>query len=363
MKSRAAVFIAPGEPLAVEEVEISDPALGEVLVRNLYSGICHSQLHQMFGPRAVPGPFLMGHEATSIVEAVGDGVTHVQPGDKVFVTWIPRDAAPGDGPPPPLQSTIMWRGQNIARGIYTWGEHTIARQELIVKVPQDVPDDVTSIIGCAVMTGAGAAINTADVQEGESAAVFGVGGVGLSCVVGLAVRGADPIIAIDLDDEKLEFARQFGATITINAGRQDAIEEIIKITGKGRVNNFGKQLSELDYAFDCIGRAQTIHQIVEAVRAADITVGRGGTAVLVGVPDGEASIDALDMLRGEKIFKASYGGSCRPDRDFPIFLRWFNEGLLDLNVLVTEKVKLDDINETCDRLHDGNVLGRSVIEF
>lgn len=363
MQSRAVIFIEPGKPLVVEDVEYTDPGPGEVLVKNLYSGICHSQLHQMFGPRAVPGPFLMGHESTAIVEQVGEGVTHVEPGDKVFVTWIPRDAAPGEGMPPRLATPIMWRGQDIANAVYSWSEHTLARHELVVKVPHDIPDDVTSIIGCAVMTGAGAVINTADVQEGESAAVFGVGGVGLSCVVGLHVRGADPIIAIDLDPEKLEHAKRFGATITINAKEQDAVEEIKRLTGDGRTDRFGKPLSGLDYAFDCIGKEVTIHQILEAVRDADISVNHGGLAVLVGVPDGEASINALDLLRGEKRLTASYGGSCRPDRDFPIFIRWFKEGLLDLNTLVTEKVKLDEINETCERLRGGEILGRSVIEF
>ena len=363
MKSRAAVFTEPGQPLVIDEVEYGELAPGEVLVRNLYSGVCHSQLHQMYGPRAVPGPFLMGHESTSIVEAVGEGVTNVRAGDKAFVTWIPRDKRPGEGSPPPLKTPILWRGNNIGRGVYTWAEHTVARHELVVKVPQDIPDDVTSIIGCAVMTGAGAAINTADVQKGQSAAVFGVGGVGLSCIAGLHVREADPIIAIDLDDEKLELARKFGATITINAKQANAIEEIIRITGKGRLNPFGKPLSELDYAFDCIGKTVTIHQILEAVRAGDNSIDHGGKAILVGVPDGEASIDALDLLRGEKTLTSSYGGSCRPDRDFPVFIRWFKEGLLDLNALVTERVSLDELNATCERLRHGDVLGRSVIRF
>ena len=190
MQSKAAIFTEPGQPLVVEDVEYGEPGPGEVLVRNFASGICHSQLHQMHGPRAVPGPFMLGHEATGEVVATGEGVNHVAPGDTIFLTWIPRDAAPGDGQPPPLTGEIRWRGENIARGIYCWSEHTLARHEFVVRVPDDVARDVTSIIGCAVMTGAGAVLNTANVQRGQSAAVFGVGGVGLSAIAALAVREA-----------------------------------------------------------------------------------------------------------------------------------------------------------------------------
>ena len=363
MRSRAAIFIEPGQPLVVDEVEYGDPGPGEVLVRNFASGICHSQLHQMHGPRAVPGPLMLGHEATSEVVSVGDGVTHVDVGDKVFLTWIPRDASTGDGQAPPLTGEIHWRGQNIARGIYTWSDHTLAREQYVVKVPGDVDNYVTCIIGCAVMTGAGAVLNTADVQRGDSAAVIGVGGVGLSAIAALAVRGADPIIAVDLDDAKLEMAKQFGATIGVNAAENDAISKIGELTGPGTTNWFNQPTSGLDFAFDCIGKEITMHQIAEAVRPGDITNARGGTAVLVGVPDGEASLNVLDVLRGEKRFIGSYGGSCRPDRDFPIFIRWHKEGILDLDTLVTERVKLDEINAATDRLRRGEIAGRSIIEF
>ena len=364
MRSRAAIFLEPGKPLVVDEVEYPDqPGPGEVLVRNFASGICHSQLHQMHGPRAITGPVLLGHEATSEVVAVGPGVTHVKPGDMAFVTWIARDAQPGEGMPKPPESPVLWRGQNVVRNVFTWAEHTLARESLVVKAPADVPRDVSSVIGCAVMTGSGAVINTADVQRGQSAAVFGVGGVGMSAIVALAVREADPIIAVDLSDEKLEFAKKFGATVTINAAQTDPVEEIARITGPGTTDLMGKPRSGLDFAFDCIGKEITIRQILEAVRPADISINRGGMAVLVGVPDGDATINALDLLRGEKFLTSSYGGSCRPDRDFPEFARWVKEGQLDLDALVTERIKLDDINEGCERLRTGKVFGRSIIEF
>ena len=363
MRSRAAIFVEPGQPLIIDEVEFGEPGPGEVLVRNFASGICHSQLHQMFGANAQPGPFLLGHEATSEVVSVGPDVTHVQPGDLAFVTWIPRDAAPGDGYPAPTETPVTWQGQRVSRLCYTWSEHTLTRQELIVRAPDGIPTDVTSIIGCAVMTGAGAVVNSADVQAGESAAVFGVGGVGLSCIAGLAVRGASPLIAVDLDDAKLELARRFGATETINASELDPVAEIKRLTGAGVVDRRGQPLSGLDYAFDCIGKTTTIRQIIEAVRPGDLTVARGGTAMLVGIPDGEPTIDAGDLLRGEKHFTASWGGSCRPDRDFGEFVRWYQEGMLDLDAMITERVRLDDINEAVERLRRGEVLGRAIIEF
>ena len=363
MRSRAAVFTEPGQPLAVEEVEYGDPAPGEVLVRNLAAGICHSQLHQMRGPRAAPGPLLLGHEATGEVVAVGGGVTHVGPGDLAFLTWIPRDAAPGEGMPPPLASEIRWRGRNIARGVYAWAEHVLIRHELVVKAPADAPTDLTSIIGCAVMTGAGAVLHTAGVRRGQSAAVFGAGGVGLSAIAALAVREANPIVAVDLDGAKLALARRFGATHGVNAAETDPVAAIGGLTGPGGTNWFGQPVSGLDFAFDCIGKEATIRQIAEAVRPGDITNARGGTAVLVGVPDGDAALNALDVLRGEKRFVGSYGGSCRPDRDFPEFVRWHREGMLDLGALVSERVRLDDINEAAEALRRGEVAGRSIIVF
>lgn len=364
--SRAAVFLQPGDPLVVEELRYPDPAPSEVLVKNYASGICHSQLHQMFGTLAGPGPVLLGHESTGVVEAVGSDVSHVKPGDKVFVTWVPRDAKPGDGMPDPV-SPIGFRDTEIANnpgGIYTWSEHTLAPQEFVVKADEDIDNSVTSIIGCAVMTGAGAVLNTADVQKGESVAIFGIGGVGMSAVAAAAVREADPIIAVDLDDEKLEFAKKFGATVTINASQVDPIEKIVELTGTGAVGFLGTPVSGLDYAFDCIGVHKTIEQICLAVRPAEWGgVSEGGTAVLVGVPEGEATINALDMLLGAKALKASIGGSSRPAKDFPEFVRWYKEGMLDLDALVTKRWKLDQINDAVEELRQGKVFGRSILEF
>ncbi len=362
--SRAAVFMEIGQPLVVEELRYPDPGPDEILVKNYASGVCHSQLHQMFGSLAVPGPVLLGHESTGIVEAAGSNVTHVKEGDKVFVTWVPRNAKPGDGMPGTV-TPIGFRDTEIAASIYTWAEHTLAPQEFVVKADEDIDNSVTSIIGCAVMTGAGAVINTADVQAGESVAIFGIGGVGMSAVAAAAERGANPIIAVDLDQAKLDFAMKFGATHTVNAKDTDAIAAIVELTGTpGVVGPLGGAVSGLDYAFDCIGVHQTIAQICQAVRPAEWGgVSEGGTAILVGVPEGEATINALDMLLGAKSLKASIGGSSSPDHDFPEFVRWYKEGLLDLDALVTKRWKLDDINEAVDELRSGNVFGRSILEF
>ena len=354
IRARAAILVAPRQPLIIDEIELPEPGEGEVLVRNLASGICHSQLHQMQAPAAHGRPLLLGHESAGEVVAVGAGVAHVRAGDRVVVTWQRRDARSGDHLAPPVQPARR-RGEAIGDqygGIYTWSEMSLVRQEHVVQAPGDLPAEALSIVGWAVMTGAGAVINSADVQAGQSAAVIGAGGVGLCAIAALAVRGAAPIIAVDLDDTKLTFAQRFGATILINAARDDAVAQIREASGGG-----------VDFAFDCIGRDATIHQIVEAVRAADWGVSRGGTAVLVGWPKGEASINVLDLVIGEKRLMGSAGGSSRPERDFPIFLEWYRQGVLPLDVLVSERWPLAAINEGTDRLAQGQVLGRSVIIF
>ena len=187
----------------------------------------------------------------------------------------------------------------------------------------------------------------------------------MSAVAAAAVREADPLIAIDLDDEKLEFAKKFGATHTINASTQEPIAAIAELTGPpGAIGFLGQAVCGLDYTFDCIGVNQTIAQICLAVRPAEWGgVSEGGMAVLVGVPSGEATINALDMLIGAKELKASIGGSSRPENDFPEFVRWYKEGMLDLDALVTKRWSFDQINEGVEDLRAGNVFGRSIIEF
>ncbi|MFN8187183.1 MAG: zinc-binding dehydrogenase [Gaiellales bacterium] len=352
MEARAAILLPDGE-LVVDVIDLPDPAPGEVLVRNLATGVCHSQLHQIRSGYPRERAVLLGHEAASEVLAVGEGVTHVVPGDRVLLTWHRRDAKPGDGIPPGTSAT--WHGEPIGDeydGIYTWSDHALARQEYVVHAPAEIDPALTCIIGCAVMTGSGAVLNTADVPGGASVAVIGAGGVGLSAIAAAAARGADPVIAVDLDESKLEFARRFGATVGVNGSTGDAVEQVRELTGGG-----------VDFAFDCIGHSATTRQALLMARPGDWTITTGGTAVLVGWPVADAAIDALDVVVGEKQLLGSAGGSCRPERDFPVFYDWHRTGVLDLDALITERWSLDEIGTAVERLASGKVFGRSVVVF
>jgi Zn-dependent alcohol dehydrogenase len=355
MKTRAAITTEFGKPLIIDELDLPDPGPGHVVVKQFASGVCHSQLHELHNPNP-RWPLVLGHESTGVVVAKGSDVGHVKEGDHVMLTWVPRAAA--DGAPAPQPARVTYHGQPInfgapiATGVFTWAETTIADHQFVVRLDTDAATDVTSIIGCAVMTGCGAAINSAKVRPGDSVAIFGVGGVGLSIVQACANVGAHPIIVVDLTDEKLAFARQFGATIGVNATQEDAVARIQELTGGG-----------VDFAFDAIGVAKTMEQILLAARPGVTGLRDGGMAILVGVPHGEPPNIPVRLLFGGKIYRGAPGGSSRPDRDFPMFVRWFKEGKLPLDLLVTRRYKLDEINEACAALERGEIAGRAIIEF
>ncbi len=350
VRSRAAILAEHGQPLVIDEVEYGSPGPGQVLVKLFASGICHSQLHQIHDPNS-PTPVLLGHEATGVVEAAGSGVDHVREGDPVFITWVPRN--PRNGRPAPAPAMTTWRGKPAgSRNVYTWAEHVLCDESFVVPMSKDVATDVTAIIGCAVITGCGAVTNTANVQPGETVAVFGTGGVGLCIIQAAANVGAGMIIAVDLDDKKLEFAREFGATHFVNASREDAVAAVKALSNGG-----------VDYAFDAIGVATTMSQILLATRPNKWGIGPGGTAVLVGVPQGPATIDARQLLVGERVFRGSLGGSGVPDRDFPQYVDWFKAGKLPLDKLVTRRYRLDEINEAVHALESGQIFGRSIMEY
>jgi Zn-dependent alcohol dehydrogenase len=363
MGTPARVVVLPQQnaPLRIEEIVLPDPGPTQVVVRQFASGICHSQLHQMHQPR--PTPVILGHESTGIVTKAGKNVRHVREGDLVLVTWVPRDAEHAAGLP--VRATLETSlGTAHSQNVFTWANYTLADEQYVVKVDASTKTDVTSIIGCAVMTGAGAVINTAGVQRGQSVAIFGVGGVGLSAVVGARMAGANPIIAVDLDDSKLEFAHKFGATHLVNASKTDPVAAIHALTpGKGGHTIFETPVSGADFAFDCIGIKKTMEQIVPACRTAHFGVRTGGTAVLVGVPNTAVELSAIDVLIQEKHFIGSLGGSCAPDRDFPIFLDWHRKGALDLDALVTARYRLDDVNTATAALQAGKIAGRAILEF
>src|SRR4030095_10172292 len=263
-KGQAAIFVEPKKPLVVDEVEFADPAADQVLVKLFASGVCHSQLHTMKRP-ARPGqrlPALLGHESTGVVGAAGRDVKHVKEGDHVITTWVDRDNSTTNQPlvahalNDRAQSIASWKGQEVMHSAATWAEYALAQERVVLPMPKDIPTDVTAIIGCAVMTGAGAIINTLRVRPGASVAVFGSGGIGLCRILGggacvrLMRREAfvyyNPIIATNINDKKLGFARRFGATHIVNSKEGDALETIRKLTYGG-----------VDYAMDAVGLPTT----------------------------------------------------------------------------------------------------------
>ena len=348
--------------LRVDEVNLPDPGPYQVVVKQFSSGICHSQLHQMHRPRT--GNVVLGHESTGVVLKKGSAVNHVKEGDRVMVTWVPRNGE-SDMRAPVVATLDLPGGQTaVAQGVFTWADHTIADEQYVVPLPNDVPTDVTAIIGCAVMTGSGAVYHTAGVQKGQSVAVFGVGGVGLSAIAAAAVVEANPIIAVDLDDEKLAFAKRFGATHGVNARDVDAVKAIHELTPHpDLVGVRGEPVTGADFAFDCIGLKVTMEQILPAARSGVLGRRTGGTAVLVGVPMTNVELDPRDLLINEKKYIGSIGGSCRPDRDFPMFLRWYKEGDLDLDALVTARYSIDQIGEATEALEAGKIAGRAIMNF
>ncbi|MBV8716745.1 MAG: zinc-binding dehydrogenase [Chloroflexi bacterium] len=352
MKTRAAVHVEFQKPLVVEEIELPEPGPTQLLIKQFASGICHSQLHSLHNPKTLT-PRLMGHESTGVVVEAGADVTHVKEGDHVMVTFLPRSTQPGARLPIPV---LKWRDQEIQShgNNSTWSEMIVADASFVVPLDKSAPTDVTAVIGCAVMTGCGAVINTARVQVGDSVVVIGVGGVGLASVQAAANVNAYPIIAVDVDDSKLEYARRFGATHGINSRTQDAVARVLEITGHG-----------VDFAFDAIGRQSTIDTLLKYVRPGVAGYRpEGGTAVLIGVPRPEATLNVMDaLLPGSKTFKGTNGGSPRPDHDLPMYVRWFQEGKLPLDLLVSRRYRLDQINDGIGALERGEILGRAIIEF
>jgi Zn-dependent alcohol dehydrogenase len=353
--------VEPNKPLVVDEIAFPEPAADQVLVKLFSSGVCHSQIHTM-RRQARPGdhlPALLGHESTGVVVATGRNVRHVKEGDHVITTWVDRN---NSNTPLPLvnhtlndrpQSTFMWRGSEVSGSAATWAEYALASDRVVVPMPKDVATDVTAIIGCAVMTGAGAIINTLRVRPGQSVAVFGAGGIGLCAIEAAAIVDAHPVIAVDVTEDKLALARRFGATHGINAREVDAVQAIQEMTGGG-----------VDYAIDAVGLPQTQEQILRSVKAGYSGLNRGGTALLIGItPPGARAILDTSLFVGNRSFTRTSGGDCRPDRDFALFLRWYREGKLKLDDLVTHRYKLEEINTAVDDLEHGRILGRGIITY
>jgi Zn-dependent alcohol dehydrogenase len=359
MKTPAAIYVEAGKPMVIDEIELPDPGPTQVLVRHFATGVCHSQLHELNRPNPSL-PLVLGHEATGVVNAVGKDVSHVKEGDHVMVTWVQRNATRMT--PRPVPAQVTYRGQQVAfgaptfTGTFTWSRDTVADQQMVVPLDKDVATDVTSIIGCAVMTGAGAALNAAQVRPGNSVVIIGAGGVGLSVIQACANLSADPIIVVDLTEEKLAFSKRFGATIGINARNEDPVPRVRELMG-------GEPTSGVDFAFDAIGSGRTMEQILQMARARRPGERDGGVAVLVGVPHGETPTLPMHMLFGGKVYRGAPGGCSTPDNDFPLLVRWFKQGKMPLDLMVTRRYTLEQINEACAALARGEIAGRAIVSF
>jgi S-(hydroxymethyl)mycothiol dehydrogenase len=355
---RGVVARAKGEPVSIETVNVPDPGPGEAVVQVQACGVCHTDLHYREGGINDDFPFLLGHEAAGVVESVGDGVTEVAPGDFVVLNWR---AVCGDcracrrGEPwycfatfNATQKMTLEDGTELspALGIGAFAEKTLVHAGQCTKVDPSARPAAVGLLGCGVMAGLGAAINTGGVGRGQSVAVIGCGGVGAAAVAGSRLAGAARIIAVDLDDQKLEWARNLGATHTVNSGSQDAVAAIQELTGGNGA----------DVVIDAVGRPETWKQ---AFYARDLA----GTVVLVGVPTPGMKVPELPLIdvfgRGGAL-KSSWYGDCLPSRDFPMLVDLYQQGRLDLDAFVTEEIGLGDVEAAFDKMHHGGVL-RSVV--
>ncbi|MDX2933866.1 S-(hydroxymethyl)mycothiol dehydrogenase [Streptomyces ipomoeae] len=352
--------IAPGknEPVRIETIVVPDPGPGEAVVKVQACGVCHTDLHYKQGGINDDFPFLLGHEAAGVVESVGEGVTDVAPGDFVILNWravCGNCRACRRGRPwycfathnATQKMTLASTGQELspALGIGAFAEKTLVAAGQCTKVDPAAAPAVAGLLGCGVMAGIGAAINTGNVGRGDSVAVIGCGGVGDAAIAGSRLAGAEKIIAVDIDDRKLTTAKKIGATHTVNSRETDPVEAIRELTG-----GFGA-----DVVIEAVGRPETYKQ---AFYARDLA----GTVVLVGVPTPEMKLELplLDVFGRGGALKSSWYGDCLPDRDFPMLINLYLQGRLDLEAFVTETIALDEVEKAFERMHHGDVL-RSVV--
>jgi S-(hydroxymethyl)mycothiol dehydrogenase len=348
-----------GEPVRLETIIVPDPGPGEVVVRVQASGVCHTDLHYREGAINDDFPFLLGHEAAGIVEEIGDGVSNVVPGDFVVLAWrAPCGSCRSclRGRPwycfdsrNARQPMTLSDGSPLspALGIGAFADYTLIDAGQAVKVNPDARPEAAGLIGCGIMAGLGAALNTGNVQRGDSVAVIGCGGVGNAAIAGSKLGGAHTIIAVDIDDRKLAWAKEFGANHTINASSVDPVEAIQALTdGNG-----------VDVAIEAVGTPKTYEQ---AFYARDLA----GTVVLVGVPNPEMKIELplIDMFGRGGTLKSSWYGDCLPTRDFPMFIDLYLQGRLDLDRFVSETIAVDEVEDAFGRMERGEVL-RSVVVF
>jgi len=357
-----AIMPAVQGPVRVEDGILPDPGPHEAVVAQFAAGVCHSNLPRMYGARKSDAT--LGHEGTGVVVAAGSAVTSVHEGDRVVVTWVPRFGADGSRRRNPIRIRLNGGRDIEQQGIFTWTEKTVVDEQFLVPLPADIPPVSAAVLGCAVITGAGAVLRSIALKRGQSVAVFGVGGVGLCAIASARVLGADPIIAVDLRADKLALAREFGATHVVNAGEVDAVEAVRDLTRHASdLDAYGEPVAGVEYALDCVGLPVTMDQIFRSARSMTLGKTTGGTAVLIGVPTTRLELDPMDFHMNTKKLMGSLAGDCRPDRDMPVYMEWHRSGQLDLDRLVTRRFSLDEGAEALDALEAGEVLGRAVIEF
>jgi S-(hydroxymethyl)glutathione dehydrogenase/alcohol dehydrogenase len=342
---KAAVLYRVNAPLKIiNDIEIPPVNHGQVLVKVAFSGICHSQLMEVRGKRGEDPylPHMLGHEGSGVVMEVGVGVTKIKPGDKVILGWIKGEGIDAPG-------TKYKHGDEMinAGGVTTFSDYTVVSENRCTKLPDGVPLDIAVLFGCAIPTGAGIVMNRIRPEKGSTMAIFGLGGVGLSALMASGLFGCSAVIAVDVEDDKLKLAKEFGATHTVNSTRQDPIHKIFEITG-------GKGV---DYSVEAAGLAKTIEAAFRSVRKF------GGLCVFASHPQAGAKIelDPYDLICGRKI-EGSWGGSSDPDKDIPLLTALYREGKLPLDKLIRNRYSLDGINQAIEDLENRKVV-RALIEM
>jgi len=374
MKIQGAVLDAMGaeppydrsRPLAVGEVELRPPGLGEVLVRIAAAGLCHSDLSVINGDRPRPTPMLLGHEAAGVVEALGEGVDDLAKGDHVVLVFVPscghcvpcaegRPALCTAGAASNGAGTLLGGGRRIFRGeepVYhhmgcsAFAERAVVSRRSLVKIDPELPLEEAALFGCAVLTGVGAVVNTAKVPMGATVAIVGLGGVGLAALLGAVACGASRVVAIDLAKDKRDFAMTLGATDAFDAALPDAVDAIREATASG-----------VDYALEFAGSAKALELAYRITR-------RGGTTVTAGLPHPTATLPLpiTHLVAEERTVKGSYIGTCVPARDLPRYVALYRQGRLPVDKLLTHRLKLAEINAGFERLREGKAV-RQVVVF
>jgi S-(hydroxymethyl)glutathione dehydrogenase/alcohol dehydrogenase len=351
---------AAKQPLVIETIEVDEPAANEVVIKTSASGVCHSDLHFMTGDYQYPTPVVLGHESAGVVESVGSAVTRVKPGDRVVVAFVAScgscDFCTVGKPYLCGNSQALGRMGRIKLGgapmlfqfanMSAFAERQLVHENACVHVPNGVPMEVAALVGCSVMTGVGAVSNTAKVPVGSTVAVIGAGGVGLNVIQGAALAGASRIIAVDLLENKLAAAKEFGATDVVDASSGDPVQQVQQMTGGG-----------VDFAFEAIGLTKTAEQCWQMLK-------KGGKAYVIGmIPMGQSvSVPGAEFFITEKSIGGSFYGSTRQTVDMPWLMELYRQKRLKIDELITRRYKLDQINEAYDALKNGEV-NRSVIIF